>query len=70
VEATLALDTADLVNLISMGPSAFHLSPEDIAQRVEALPRPFTVTASFNVTVWRPLEVSLLVGAAGEDDAP
>jgi 23S rRNA (guanine745-N1)-methyltransferase len=63
VETALRPDAADLVNLVSMGPSAFHLSAPEIARRVEALPRPFGVTASFKVTVWRPQ-------APGEVDKP
>jgi 23S rRNA (guanine745-N1)-methyltransferase len=40
--------------LVRMGPSAHHVSDDEIRRRVAALPEPVTVTASFAVSVYRP----------------
>jgi 23S rRNA (guanine745-N1)-methyltransferase len=43
---TLMLDRAAARDAAAMGPSAFHLSPAELDERVEALPETITVTAS------------------------
>jgi 23S rRNA (guanine745-N1)-methyltransferase len=46
----LRLDGAAVRDLVAMGPSAFHLDPEALADRVAALPEPVEVTASVVIT--------------------
>lgn len=53
VERELLLDHAAVAALVAMGPSARHLSEEEVAQRVEALSAPLTVTLSVTVTTYR-----------------
>lgn len=53
VRFELELDHADLARLVSMGPSARHISQADIAGRVTALPSPATVTVDVQVSAWR-----------------
>jgi 23S rRNA (guanine745-N1)-methyltransferase len=50
----LTLDRQALLQVVGMGPSAFHLSEEELTTRVSALPQPFGLTAAFQVSVWRP----------------
>ncbi len=45
VNYQLSLDHADLTALVSMGPSARHITPQALAARIRSLPCPFTVTA-------------------------
>ena len=40
VNYQLSLDHADLAALVTMGPSARHISPESLATRIRALPSP------------------------------
>ena len=47
-------DAHTLQDLVSMGPSAFHLAPAEVAALVGALSAPVTVTVAVAVTVWTP----------------
>ena len=42
VNYQLSLDHADLTALVSMGPSARHITPQALAARIRSLPSPFT----------------------------
>jgi 23S rRNA (guanine745-N1)-methyltransferase len=50
----MTLGRADAHALASMGPSARHLDPAVLAERVRALPEPVRVTASVRIERWRP----------------
>ncbi|WP_242394370.1 putative RNA methyltransferase [Anaeromyxobacter oryzisoli] len=50
----LRLGRADAHALAAMGPSARHLSPDALAERVQALPEQVRVTASVRIERWRP----------------
>lgn len=50
----MALDRSDCEALVAMGPSAFHLSPAEIAARGAALPERTAVTGACRVEVWHP----------------
>jgi 23S rRNA (guanine745-N1)-methyltransferase len=52
-EYELALSHADVVSLVGMGPSAWHLGADALATRVAALPEPVRTTASVVVTAFR-----------------
>ena len=52
-EFELALSHADVLSLVGMGPSAWHIGPAALAQRVAALPEPVHTTASVVVTAFR-----------------
>ena len=49
VRYQLRLGHADLTDLVAMGPSARHISADDLAARVAALPDPVTVTVDVEV---------------------
>ncbi|WP_460749012.1 putative RNA methyltransferase [Nocardiopsis oceani] len=51
---TMELSHDDVHTVVGMGPSARHITPEDLAARVSKLPEPFTTTASVRVGVYRP----------------
>jgi 23S rRNA (guanine745-N1)-methyltransferase len=53
VEHVMVLDRATVAALVGMGPSARHLSEQDLAQRVAALPDPLAVTLSVTVATYR-----------------
>ena len=48
----LSLDHADLTALVSMGPSARHITPSALEDRVSRLPSPFTVTVDLKISVF------------------
>jgi len=52
VHFTMALDPGAVTRLVGMGPSAFHLTPQQRAEMVAALPHDFEVTASVTVSTW------------------
>jgi 23S rRNA (guanine745-N1)-methyltransferase len=54
VSYQLSLDDADLTALVSMGPSARHITPQALAARIRSLPRPFTVTVDLQIRVLQP----------------
>jgi 23S rRNA (guanine745-N1)-methyltransferase len=49
----LALDRADVVPLVGMGPHARHLAREAVTDSLAALPEPVVVTISVDVTTYR-----------------
>jgi 23S rRNA (guanine745-N1)-methyltransferase len=51
VKYELSLDHADLTSLVSMGPSARHITPLALAARISSLPSPFTVTVDLQIRV-------------------
>ena len=53
VNYRLSLDHADLTALVSMGPSARHITPQALAARIRSLPSPFTVTVDLQIRVFR-----------------
>ncbi|RKS68013.1 23S rRNA (guanine745-N1)-methyltransferase [Motilibacter peucedani] len=50
----MAVARADAATLAGMGPSARHISPTELAERVAALPEQVAVTADFALSLWRP----------------
>lgn len=54
VEHTMVLDHAAVSALVEMGPSAWHRSAAERAERVRALPEPVLVTSSVQVSTYRP----------------
>jgi len=62
VNYQLSLDRADLAALVAMGPSARHMTPPELATRIRALPTPATVTADFQIRVYRRRPGSALLG--------
>ena len=64
VNYQLSLDHADLTTLVSMGPSARHISPQALAARIRPLPSPFTVTVDLQIRVFqRPRELARVTTA-------
>ncbi len=53
VNYQLSLDHADLAALVTMGPSARHISPESLAARIRALPSPVAVTVDVQFRVFQ-----------------
>lgn len=53
VNYQLSLDHADLAALVTMGPSARHISPESLVTRIRALPSPVTVTVDVQFRVFQ-----------------
>lgn len=47
------LGGATLVDLVAMGPNAFHRRPEQIRAQVQALALPLAVTVAVRVSAWR-----------------
>jgi 23S rRNA (guanine745-N1)-methyltransferase len=52
VDYRLSLDHTDLAALVSMGPSARHITPQVLAARIRSLPSPFTVTVDLQIRVF------------------
>jgi 23S rRNA (guanine745-N1)-methyltransferase len=52
-EFELALSHAEVLSLVGMGPSAWHIGREALGERVAALPEPVRTTASVVVTAFR-----------------
>jgi 23S rRNA (guanine745-N1)-methyltransferase len=48
-----SLAAPSVVDLVSMGPNAFHHDHQQLVDRVAALGRPITVSVATTVTVWR-----------------
>jgi len=55
LDVPLSLAPGEAAALVGMGPSARHLAAEEIADRVGALGDPVAATASFDVSLYRPL---------------
>jgi len=53
VNHELKLDHADLTALVTMGPSARHITPQDLAARIRGLPSPVTVTVDLQIRALR-----------------
>ena len=53
VNYQLSLDHASLAALVTMGPSARHISPESLATRIRALPSPVAVTVDVQIRVFQ-----------------
>lgn len=53
VRHQLTLGRADLTALVSMGPSARHIAPEDLVARIRSTPSPATITVDLNISVYR-----------------
>jgi 23S rRNA (guanine745-N1)-methyltransferase len=51
VNYQLSLDHADLLALVSMGPSARHITPQALTSRIRSLPSPFIVTVDLQIRV-------------------
>jgi 23S rRNA (guanine745-N1)-methyltransferase len=47
----LRLDHPAVCDAVAMGPSAFHLAPDELDRRVAALPQPLDVTAAVTITI-------------------
>jgi 23S rRNA (guanine745-N1)-methyltransferase len=54
-EHRVALDAHELEALVAMGPSAWHVEPDALRERIAALRPPFEVTISVSLTAYRPL---------------
>jgi 23S rRNA (guanine745-N1)-methyltransferase len=54
VETSWRLDRAQAAAIAGMGPSADHLTPEELARRVATLPDEVTVTAAVELRTFRP----------------
>ncbi|WP_369200569.1 putative RNA methyltransferase [Streptomyces sp. PU-14G] len=53
LEYTVELSGQDVENLVSMGPTARHVEPDELRARVSALSEPARVTASFGIALYR-----------------
>jgi 23S rRNA (guanine745-N1)-methyltransferase len=53
VKYQLSLDHSDLAALVSMGPSARHISPPALADRLRSLPTPAIATVDLNITAFQ-----------------
>ncbi|QWF82928.1 putative RNA methyltransferase [Amycolatopsis sp. CA-230715] len=54
VRAALTLSPDEVRQAVGMGPNAFHLHRDGLAERLAAVAEPLDVTASFVVSVYRP----------------
>ena len=52
IEHDMFLSREEAAQLVRMGPSAWHVDEETLAERLAALPDPLTVTASVTVSVY------------------
>lgn len=52
-EFMMSLTHKEVLALVGMGPSAWHVAEDELRERVSALPAPMTVTASVTVTTYR-----------------
>ncbi len=52
LEYTVALTHPDLSDLVAMGPSAYHVQPAQLAERVGALADPLAVTVSVTLSAY------------------
>lgn len=53
VEFEMTLDQESIATQIGMSPSARHIEPQVLAERIVRLPRSMTVTARGTITRWR-----------------
>ncbi|WP_081748632.1 putative RNA methyltransferase [Nocardiopsis sp. CNT312] len=54
VRFTLDLDRDAAATVVGMGPSARHLDPAELGERIAALPEPVAVTAAVRLRLYRP----------------
>lgn len=54
LEYPMSLSRDNIADLIGMGPSARHVTDEQLADLITALPEPYTVTSSVILGVYRP----------------
>ncbi|TSE01913.1 methyltransferase domain-containing protein [Skermania sp. ID1734] len=54
IEHAVQLDHGAVDDVVAMGPSAFHMSPGERAERIARLPNPVTVTVSVVLQTYRP----------------
>lgn len=54
IDWNMQLDHRDLVSLVSMGPSARHMSNDELLDRATKLPTPLAVTASIKIRIYIP----------------
>jgi len=52
VRYPVAWSLPQVVDLVAMGPNAFHVDAAEIAARTAALPNPFTTTVAASVSTW------------------
>ena len=50
----VSLDAASVIDLVSMGPNAFHHDHRRLAAQVAALDLPIEVTVAVAISAWRP----------------
>ncbi|MFB6848123.1 putative RNA methyltransferase [Streptomyces sp. NPDC056373] len=55
LEYTMGLTAEDVTGLVAMSPTAHHLTAAQLGERIDRLGTPVPVTASFAVSVFRPL---------------
>jgi 23S rRNA (guanine745-N1)-methyltransferase len=65
VDYQIAVDHADLVTLVSMGPSARHIAPEAIQARIRTLPSPAVVTVDVQIKAFQVREGDLTAETDG-----
>ena len=53
-EFALSLSRKDVHAVVGMGPSAWHVAPSALAERIAGLPEPMSVTASVEVLTYQP----------------
>ena len=51
-EKPLLLSRAEVVALVGMGPSAWHLDPGELSARIAPLPEPVRVTARIRLSTY------------------
>jgi Methylase involved in ubiquinone/menaquinone biosynthesis len=54
VAYTLRLTRPEVARFVTMGPSAWHTTEAELADRLATMAEPVTVTVSVNLTTWRP----------------
>jgi 23S rRNA (guanine745-N1)-methyltransferase len=54
VSYTLQLTRSEVARFVTMGPSIWHTTEAELADRLAAMAEPVTVTVSVNLTTWRP----------------
>jgi len=69
VSYTLQLTRPEVARFVTMGPSAWHTTEAELADRLAAMAEPVTVTVSVNVTTWRPHPPTIVRPAPTSADA-
>ena len=63
-DLAMRLGHEDVARLVAMGPSAWHVDPEETRRRIARLPEPLEVTASVTLATFRPAPGTPPRGAA------